>query len=599
MDVKRLMMRLAWGLAGLLVCVGVQAQTATYSHSGSATATGSGAGGVPSLTFNVQSGQNRVIFLWAAFEREHCQNATSNANNCTRRLNWAPQNGLGGAGSPSITFQVSGPAGTVTLGARRPDLYYGRRWRTPSSGNTLEDAAFSIENYPHALYESEIRTLLGSATSGTITIALPTGAGGINLPLRGGDEAILSAIQFNHVNQRIDGGVNTGVLRSATNTACAGGANTFGGQIPANWSCPAQAYDAGQAPLAGDGLLAVGLNGYARSAPRGFQLIPGFTEIESPAAVNNDTGTWQLANESDGLSASLQWRSSAPMPATAPAMTARTNSGNTTGGFRQVYTIRRALVDLSITKDDGVTEVLSGATTTYTVVVTNNANGNSHAYADGALVRDPAAPGLTKTGVVCVAAGGAVCPVGLTVAMIETGAIIPVLPPGGTLTLSITATITATTGQVTNTATIAPPTGYVDIVPGDNTDSDTNTVISPSADLAITKTNTPAAGANDQNDDVLLSGRQTTYTIVARNHGPSAVTNAVIHDRTEAGLSGCALASPACQVTSGTATCPVVGSGAGQLSIANLQDTGIDGGVRVPNMASDGEVTIRIDCMVD
>ncbi|MCR6663116.1 MAG: hypothetical protein NVV60_08220 [Luteimonas sp.] len=96
MDVKYWMRALACLLPGLLACAGAQAQTATYSQSGSATATGTGTGGVPSLMFNVQSGQNRVIFLWAAFEREHCQNATSNGNNCTRRLNWAPQNALGG-----------------------------------------------------------------------------------------------------------------------------------------------------------------------------------------------------------------------------------------------------------------------------------------------------------------------------------------------------------------------------------------------------------------------------------------------------------------------------------------------------------------------
>ncbi|MCR6663117.1 MAG: DUF11 domain-containing protein [Luteimonas sp.] len=118
-------------------------------------------------------------------------------------------------------------------------------------------------------------------------------------------------------------------------------------------------------------------------------------------------------------------------------------------------------------------------------------------------------------------------------------------------------------------------------------------------DLRITKTNTPAAGPNDQVNDVLLSGSQTTYTIVVRNNGPSAVANAIVRDTPTAGLSACALASPACEVTDGTATCPVVGTGAGQLSIANLQNTGAGGGVWVPGMDNGGEVTFRITCTVN
>ena len=50
-------------LCGLLWCAHAQAQTATYSHGNSATATGAGTGGTPSLSFNVQAGQNRVVFI--------------------------------------------------------------------------------------------------------------------------------------------------------------------------------------------------------------------------------------------------------------------------------------------------------------------------------------------------------------------------------------------------------------------------------------------------------------------------------------------------------------------------------------------------------
>ena len=65
-----------------------------------------------------------------------------------------------------------------------------------------------------------------------------------------------------------------------------------------------------------------------------------------------------------------------------------------------------ATADLAISKTDGVATVTTGGTTTYTVVV-SNAGPNA---ADGAIVRDPAVTGLTKTAVSCSAAGGAVCP---------------------------------------------------------------------------------------------------------------------------------------------------------------------------------------------
>lgn len=109
-------------------------------------------------------------------------------------------------------------------------------------------------------------------------------------------------------------------------------------------------------------------------------------------------------------------------------------------------------------------------------------------------------------------------------------------------------------------------------------------------DLSITKTNSETS---------LLSGTQTTYVIVARNHGTSSVIDAVVHDMPDDGLSDCVLAVPACEVTAGTAACPVVGSGTGQLSMTNLQDTGVDGGTWIPNMDMGGEVTIRVTCTVD
>jgi uncharacterized repeat protein (TIGR01451 family) len=56
-----------------------------------------------------------------------------------------------------------------------------------------------------------------------------------------------------------------------------------------------------------------------------------------------------------------------------------------------------AQADLAISKTDGVTTVTSGGSTVYTIVVTNNGPGD----ANGAVVTDPVATGLTKTAVSC------------------------------------------------------------------------------------------------------------------------------------------------------------------------------------------------------
>ncbi len=120
------------------------------------------------------------------------------------------------------------------------------------------------------------------------------------------------------------------------------------------------------------------------------------------------------------------------------------------------------------------------------------------------------------------------------------------------------------------------------------------------ADLSITKTNTPGVNGDvDQVDDALLSGQQTTYDIVVRHNGGATVTNAVLRDPVPEGLNACALEMPTPCATTGAATCPVVGSGGGQLSIANLQDTGATGGVLIPSMASGSTLTVRVTCTVN
>ncbi|MBD2250456.1 SdrD B-like domain-containing protein [Nostoc parmelioides] len=75
--------------------------------------------------------------------------------------------------------------------------------------------------------------------------------------------------------------------------------------------------------------------------------------------------------------------------------------------------------------------------------------------------------------------------------------------------------------SLVNTATITAPTGFTDTNPSNNSATDTNTIVDPSGDLSITKTD----GLTN-----VTPGQQITYTIVARNNGLITATNALVSD---------------------------------------------------------------------
>ena len=164
--------------------------------------------------------------------------------------------------------------------------------------------------------------------------------------------------------------------------------------------------------------------------------------------------------------------------------------------------------DLSITKDDGVTSVNANGSTTYTVRVTNAGPSS----VTGAILKDAAATGLTKTVVACSAASLNQCASAPSTATLESvgGVTLPALNNGQFYELTVTANVTALSGSVTNVATVTAPAGTTDPSGVNNIFSDTDTV-SPVSDLGITKTNGVTA--------VTPSG-STTYTVRVTNNGP-------------------------------------------------------------------------------
>lgn len=108
------------------------------------------------------------------------------------------------------------------------------------------------------------------------------------------------------------------------------------------------------------------------------------------------------------------------------------------------------VTNLSITKTNGVTSLIAGQQTTYSIVVTNS----GPTAADGARLYDPAVAGLScgapNPAPLCVASGAnTTCPVGLTIAQLQnsvspTGVVIPTLGSGGVITVTLVCRVTAT-----------------------------------------------------------------------------------------------------------------------------------------------------------
>ena len=174
-----------------------------------------------------------------------------------------------------------------------------------------------------------------------------------------------------------------------------------------------------------------------------------------------------------------------------------------------------AVVDLAIQLTDGVAEATPGGTLTYTLTVDNLGT----ADAVGATVLDTfPAPLSCAWG--CVASPGATCTAGQVEGPLDDTVD---LPAGGQLVYTAQCDIApGATGVLTNRASVEPPTGIVDLAPGNNEASDLDTRLVPRADLAISKSDGQVTAG---------PGGSLTYTISASNlSGPSDAVDATVSD---------------------------------------------------------------------
>jgi uncharacterized repeat protein (TIGR01451 family) len=237
--------------------------------------------------------------------------------------------------------------------------------------------------------------------------------------------------------------------------------------------------------------------------------------------------------------------------------------------------------DIRVTKSSvPVTPVGLGQTVTFTIAVSNL--GTSPAQT--VTIAEALPPGLAF--VSANATSGSYTP-------IPGSWVVPNLPVGINHTLTLVATVSAAGTATSSFVNVASVSGsnqagtstviaLVDPNPANNSDTATPTV-SLSANLTITKTD--GIGST-------VAGGSTAYTVTVANLSGFNVANSVLKDPVAPGLS--CTAAPTCAVVSGTATCPVVGGGAGQLSMANLQGAG----VQIPLLAAGSGMAFRITCNV-
>ncbi len=126
--------------------------------------------------------------------------------------------------------------------------------------------------------------------------------------------------------------------------------------------------------------------------------------------------------------------------------------------------------DLIVSKTDGRVTAAPGDAISYTILV-SNAGPNA---VSGVTVSDPAPASLTGVSWTCSPTGGASCDAGSGSGGINDSVTLPV---GGSLTYTLSGTLSATPVSLSNTATATLPAGFRDPNPANNSATDTDLLI--------------------------------------------------------------------------------------------------------------------------
>jgi uncharacterized repeat protein (TIGR01451 family) len=274
---------------------------------------------------------------------------------------------------------------------------------------------------------------------------------------------------------------------------------------------PTAAADAVSTPFGATVMLSPAANDTAGSGgtllPATIDLDPGTPGQQTACAIAGQ-GTFTV-NTSTGQVTFV------PDPAFYGISSAGYTIGDNLGQVSNVaaitVTVSAPVADLSITKTGSSTVTpASGATVTYTIVVTN-----AGPYAASTvMVTDPTPSGLTLVSVTGDCTTPFPCNLGT-------------VPSGATRSMTATFSVPASyagPGTIVNTATVSATTS-TDPNSANNS-ATSSTAVTPRADLAITETAPALAQA----------GSEIVYTLVITNNGPSDAASVTVTDPTPEGL---------------------------------------------------------------
>jgi len=281
-----------------------------------------------------------------------------------------------------------------------------------------------------------------------------------------------------------------------------------------SWTCTASAGSSCSSPSGN-----VNINNTAVNLAVGGTATFALTVTVSSAAIGSVSNTVTVA---------------------APANTLDPNPANNSATDTDTLT---PVADLAINKTrTSPSPATAGNQVSYAIVATNN---GPSAIAN-ATVTDTLSAQLTNATWTCTASAGSACGAPNGTGNINATVSLAV---GGTATFALTATLANDAiGTLTNTATVATPAGVTDPVPGNNSSTVTDTVVSRS-NLRISKTANPTKP---------VPGSNVTYIIVVTNDGPSPVTGATVTDDVPSPLTN---ATWTCTASSGSSCGAASGNG--------------------------------------
>lgn len=255
----------------------------------------------------------------------------------------------------------------------------------------------------------------------------------------------------------------------------------------------------------------------------GLQWLPVAAAAGTVSENTDSVNRWATSAQHNTYSANFFALPPAGTITNTVSVGSTTSDPNALNNTAVATTTVTSVADLQISKSDGFTAVTPGTTITYTVVVTNA----GPSAVTNATVVDNLPAAISSATWSCSATAGSSCGAASGTDDINTTVDLVV---GGKATFTVVAKIIWTaTGALVNTATVAPPVETTDPTPGNNSSTDTDTL------LTGTLTGTVYLDTNNSNGEdsgeglsgvtvVITTSVGVTFTVTTDGNGHFTAT---------------------------------------------------------------------------